>query len=207
MMRSTFRPLDREALRRLTEIVGPSHVLVDPDVLETYAMDKTEALRALPEAVVRARSAAEVSAVLRLANARGFAVTPRTGGTGVTGGAVPLLGGVVLTLEKMDRILEIDEANFAAVVQPGVITGNLQRAVEAVGLFYPPDPASLDSCAIGGNVAECAGGPRALKWGVTRNFVTGLEVVFPTGGIARLGGKLRKNVTGYDLIGLMVGSE
>ncbi|MHC4599763.1 MAG: FAD-binding oxidoreductase [Planctomycetota bacterium] len=207
MTRESHTTVDAEAIERLRGIVGGANVLVSAEGRETYATDETEELRFPPEVVVKADTADQVSAVLRLANEKGFPVTPRTGGTGVTGGALAVRGGVVLTLERMDRILEIDRDNFSAVVQPGVITGNLQRAVEDVGLFYPPDPASLDSCTIGGNVAECAGGPRALKWGVTRNFVTGLEVVFPTGGIARLGGKLRKNVTGYDLIGLMVGSE
>ncbi|MCU0723400.1 MAG: FAD-binding protein [Planctomycetes bacterium] len=202
-----FRRLEAATLRKLEAIAGPANVLTDAEALDRYGRDKTEALAAAPEAVVRVASAAEASAVLALANEARFPVTPRTGGTGLTGGAVPIHGGVVLSLERMDRILEIDAENFAAVVQPGVITGVLHRAVEEKGLFYPPDPASLDSCTIGGNVAECAGGPRALRWGVTKHFVTGLEVVFPDGGIARLGGKLRKNVTGYDLIGLLVGSE
>jgi glycolate oxidase len=181
-----FVPLSAGTLRRLEAIAGKGSVFTDPDSLDRYGRDKTEGLSSAPEAVVRVSSAAEVAAVL---------------------GAVPLFGGVVLSLERMDRILEIDPENLAAVVQPGVITGNLHRAVEERGLFYPPDPASLDSCTLGGNVAECAGGPRALRWGVTKHFVTGLEVVFPDGGIARIGGKLRKNVTGYDLIGLLVGSE
>jgi glycolate oxidase len=207
MTTSAYRPVDPTTLAALRRIVGGDRVLVDDEALDTYGRDKTEELCRPPEAVVRVASAAQVSEVLRLANAHPFPVTPRTAGTGVTGGALPLFGGVVLSLETMDAVLDIDEENFAAVVQPGVITGEFQRAVEAKGLFYPPDPASLDSCALGGNVAECAGGPRALKWGVTRNFVTGLEAVFPTGEVARLGGKLRKNVTGYDLIGLLVGSE
>ena len=207
MTREAFASMDEGTIRRLRGLVGEGNVLVTAESREPYAVDETEELRFPPEVVVKAETTDHVAAVLRLANEKRFPVTPRTGGTGVTGGALAIRGGVVLTLERMDRILEIDRDNFSAVVQPGVITGNLQRAVEDLGLFYPPDPASLDSCTIGGNVAECAGGPRALKWGVTRNFVTGLEVVFPTGGVARLGGKLRKNVTGYDLIGLLVGSE
>jgi len=202
-----FRPVDEEVLARLRRIVGEAWVRGDPEGLEPYAKDETEGLACMPEAVVKPSCVEEVSATLALAHAHPFAVTPRTGGTGVTGGAVPLAGGIVLSLERMDRILEIDEENFFAVMEPAVITGALQRAVEEKGLFYPPDPASLDSCTIGGNVAECAGGPRALKWGVTRNFVAGLQVVFADGRVSRLGGKLRKNVTGYDLIGLLVGSE
>ena len=134
-------------------------------------------------------------------------LVPRGGGTGYTGGAVPTRGGVVLSLERLNRILEIDESNLLAVVQPNVITGDLQDAVERVGLFYPPDPASLRQSAIGGNVAECAGGPRAFKYGTTKRYVLGLEAVLPTGEIIRTGGKVVKNVVGYDLTQLLVGSE
>ena len=131
----------------------------------------------------------------------------RGAGTGYTGGAVPTLGGVVLSLERMNRILEIDEVNLLAVVEPNVINGDLQRAVERVGLFYPPDPASLDVSSIGGNVAECAGGPRAFKYGTTKRYVLALEAVLPTGEIVRTGSKAVKNVVGYDLTQLLVGSE
>jgi glycolate oxidase len=132
---------------------------------------------------------------------------PRGAGTGYTGGAVPTHGGVVLSLERMNRILEIDEANLVAVVEPHVVTGDLQDAVERVGLFYPPDPASLRQSTIGGNVAECAGGPRAFKYGTTKQYVLGLEAVLPTGEIVETGGKVVKNVVGYDLTHLLVGSE
>jgi len=132
---------------------------------------------------------------------------PRGGGTGFTGGSVPVRGGVVISLERMNRILEIDEANLVAVVEPNVVTGQLQNAVERVGLFYPPDPSSLDTCVIGGNVAECAGGPRAFKYGTTKAYVLGLEAVLPNGDIVRTGGKVVKNVVGYDLTHLLVGSE
>ena len=131
----------------------------------------------------------------------------RGAGTGYTGGAVPLRGGVVLSLERLNRILEIDEENLLAVVEPNVITGDLQHAVERVGLFYPPDPASLNQSVIGGNVAECAGGPRAFKYGTTKRYVLGLEAVLPTGEIMRTGSKAVKNVVGYDLTQLLVGSE
>ncbi len=134
-------------------------------------------------------------------------LVPRGAGSGYTGGSVPTRGGVVLSLERMNRILEIDEANLLAVVEPNVITGDLQDAVEKVGLFYPPDPASLRFCALGGNVAECAGGPRAFKYGTTKRYVLGLEAVLPTGEIVRTGGKTVKNVVGYDLTQLLVGSE
>jgi glycolate oxidase len=132
---------------------------------------------------------------------------PRGAGTGYTGGAVPIVGGIVISLERMNRILEIDEANLIAIVEPCVITGELQAAVETLGLFYPPDPASLHISTIGGNVAECAGGPRAFKYGTTRQYVLGLEAVLPTGEIVETGGKVVKNVVGYDLTQLLVGSE
>ena len=157
--------------------------------------------------VVFPGSTVEVSGVVRAcANAR-VPIVPRGAGTGYTGGAVPSHGGVVISLERMNRILEIDEANLIAVVQPNVVTGDLQDAVEKVGLFYPPDPASLRQSVIGGNVAECAGGPRAFKYGTTKQYVLGLEAVLPTGEIIETGGKVVKNVVGYDLTHLLVGSE
>ena len=134
-------------------------------------------------------------------------MTPRGAGYGLSGGAVPLCGGIVLSLERMNRVLEIDKENLMVTVEPGLITGDLHRAVEEEGLFYPPDPASLDSCTIGGNVAEGAGGPRAVKYGVTRDFVRGLEAVFPSGEIVQMGGKRVKDVTGYSLLHLLIGSE
>ncbi len=145
--------------------------------------------------------------MFKLANSERVPVTPRGAGYGLSGGAVAVEGGIVLSLEKMNRILEIDHANLMVTVEPGVITGELHRAVEAEGLFYPPDPASLDSCTIGGNIAEGAGGPRAVKYGTTKDYVCGLEVVLPSGEIVQMGGKLVKNVTGYSLMQLLVGSE
>jgi glycolate oxidase len=148
-----------------------------------------------------------VSAILKLCSAHRVPLVPRGGGTGYTGGAVPVHGGVVLSLERMNRILEIDEENLVAVVEPNVITGDIQAAVERVGLFYPPDPASLKTSVIGGNVAECAGGPRAFKYGTTKQYVLGLQAVLPNGDIVETGGKVVKNVVGYDLTHLLVGSE
>jgi glycolate oxidase len=161
----------------------------------------------VPEVVVRASSAAQVSEVLKLAQRERIPVTPRGAGYGLSGGAVAMCGGIVLSLEKMNRILEIDRGNLMITVEPGVLTGDIHRAVEAEGLFYPPDPASLESCSIGGNVAENAGGPRAVKYGVTKDYVCGLEAVLPSGAIVRTGGKLVKNVTGYNLAQLLIGSE
>jgi glycolate oxidase len=150
---------------------------------------------------------AEVAGVARLCTGHRVPLVVRGAGTGYTGGAVPTRGGVVLSLERMNRILEIDELNLLAVVEPNVINADLQRAVERVGLFYPPDPASLESSSIGGNVAECAGGPRAFKYGTTKRYVLALEAVLPTGQIVRTGSKAVKNVVGYDLVQLLVGSE
>lgn len=159
------------------------------------------------DAVVFPANTAEISQIAALCNETRTPLVPRGAGTGYTGGAVPLHGGVVLSLERLNRILEIDELNLLAVVEPNVITGDIQDAVEQVGLFYPPDPASLRQSVIGGNVAECAGGPRAFKYGVTRAYVLGLEAVLPSGEIIKTGGKVVKNVVGYDLTQLLVGSE
>jgi glycolate oxidase len=196
-----------EIVAELRRIVGDSDVITDAERLERYSHDETVGLRADPEVVVRPRSAEQVAEVFRLAQRSRIPVTPRGAGYGLSGGAVPMLGGIVLSVEKMNRILEIDRENLMATVEPGVITGDIHRAVEAEGLFYPPDPASLDSCSIGGNIAECAGGPRAVKYGVTKDYVCGLEVVLPSGDIITIGGKLVKNVTGYNLVQLLVGSE
>jgi glycolate oxidase len=182
-------------------------VLLTAEDMDPYAHDEVVGLRAEPEAVVRVTSAEQVSQILKLAQAERVPVTPRGGGYGLSGGAVPIVGGIVLSLEKMDRILEIDKENLMVTVEPGVIVGELHRAVEEEGLFYPPDPASLDSCTIGGNVTEGAGGPRAVKYGVTKDYVCGLEAVLPSGEIIDCGGKLVKDVTGYSLIQLLIGSE
>jgi glycolate oxidase len=157
--------------------------------------------------VVVPDSTSEISGIARLCNEHRIPLVVRGAGTGYTGGAVPTSGGVVLSMARLNRILDIDELNLVAVVEPNVITGELQRAVERVGLFYPPDPASLETSSLGGNVAECAGGPRAFKYGTTKRYVLGLEVVLPTGEILHTGSKAVKNVVGYDLTQLLVGSE
>ncbi len=187
-------------------IVGAAHVLRDEESRAAYGMDALERGRPA-DLVIRPGTTAEVSALARLCHDARVPLTPRGAGTGYTGGAVPTAGGVVLALDRFDRILEIDPPNLLAVVQPNVVTAALQAAVEAVGLFYPPDPASLHRSAIGGNVAECAGGPRAFKYGTTRHYVLGLQAVLPTGEVIRTGGKSVKNVVGYDLTQLLVGSE
>jgi glycolate oxidase len=202
-----YRPVDTTIVDELCQIVGQGNVLVGPEDMEPYAHDEVVGLRAEPEVVVRVTSTGQVSQILKLAQRTHVPVTPRGAGYGLSGGAVPVCGGIVLSLEKMNRILEIDEENLMVTVEPGVIVGDLHRAVEERGLFYPPDPASLDSCTIGGNIAEGAGGPRAVKYGVTKDYVCGLEAVLPSGEILHCGGKLVKNVTGYNLIQLLIGSE
>ncbi len=187
-------------------IVGPDFIRTDDEARRTYGMDALER-GALADVVVLPGTTREVAEIVRACGETRTPIVPRGGGTGFTGGAVPVRGGVVLSLERMNRILEIDEASLVAVVQPNVITGDLQDAVERVGLFYPPDPSSLRRSAIGGNVAECAGGPRAFKYGVTRHYVLGTEAVLPTGEVIRTGGRVVKNVVGYDLTQLLVGSE
>jgi glycolate oxidase len=202
-----YKKIDDETLQQLSEIVGDGYLLTPEDDLDAYAHDEVAEIWHLPEAVARVQSTEQVSQILKLAQEKRFPVTPRGAGQGLSGGAVPVFGGLVLSLEKMDRILEIDEENLMVSVEPGVITGNLHREVEAAGLFYPPDPASLDSCSIGGNIAENAGGPRAIKYGVTKDYVNGLQAVLPSGEIMELGAKVMKNVTGYNLIQLLTGSE
>ncbi len=186
--------------------IGQAHVLHTPAAVAPYAADAL-GIGHPPGLVVRPRSAIEVSALMRLARTHGVPVVVRGAGTGYTGGAVPTAGGMVLSVERMDQILEVDAENLLAVVEPAVITADLQRAVEAVGLFYPPDPASLAMSSLGGNVAECAGGPRAFKYGTTKRYVLALEAVLPTGEILHTGSKAVKNVVGYDLTQLLVGSE
>ncbi len=190
----------------LRAIVGAEFVRTDAAARETYGADALK-IGHPPDVVVIPGNTAEVAAIAKFCHESRTPLVPRGGGTGYTGGSVPVRGGVVLSLERLNRILEIDEGNLLAVVEPNVVTGELQDAVERVGLFYPPDPASLRTSVIGGNVAENAGGPRAFKYGVTGRFVLGLEAVLPTGEIIRTGGKVVKNVVGYDLTHLLVGSE
>ncbi len=187
--------------------LGTGRVSTAAATLDRYARDESTLLDAPPWAVVRARSAGEVSAVLRWAVAGRFAVVPRGAGTGVAGGALAVGGGVVLSLERMNRIVEIDEDNLTLTCEPGVVTAAVHDAARARGLFYPPDPASQDSCSIGGNVAVGAGGARAVKYGVTRDYLLGAEVVLADGERLELGGKNVKNATGYHLLELLVGSE
>jgi glycolate oxidase len=190
----------------LRTALGTDQVLDAPAALHPYASDAL-GIGFPPDLVVIPTSTAHIAAVAQLCHEQRVPLVVRGAGTGYTGGAVPTKGGVVLSMERLNRILRIDETNLLAVVEPNVITADLQRAVEAVGLFYPPDPASLESSSLGGNVAECAGGPRAFKYGTTKRYVLALEAVLPTGEIVRTGSKAVKNVVGYDLTQLLVGSE
>jgi glycolate oxidase len=191
----------------LTRELGAPRVLRDPDGLEAYGRDESGLGPFPPAAVVRAESAEQVALVLRLAREHGVPVTPRGAGTGMSGGALPVRGGIVLSVERMARVLEVDRASLLAVVEPGVVTGQLQELVLGEGLFYPPDPASLESCSLGGNVAENAGGPSACKYGVTRTYVLGLELALMGGERLRVGRRTVKGVTGYDVVATVVGSE
>jgi glycolate oxidase len=201
-----FNKVGRVVLDAL-EAAAPGGVLLSDDDRARYGHDETEDLRHPPEVVVRPVSKAEVAAVVRICAEHHIPITPIGGRTGLSGGALSIHGGVGLALDRMDQIIEIDEKNLQVIVQPGVITQVLQEAVAAKGLYYPPDPSSRGSCTIGGNLAENAGGPRAVKYGVTRDYALDLEVVLPDGAIIRTGARTLKNSTGYDLTRLMVGSE
>ena len=183
------------------------HCSTRQEDLERYGRDETEDLCFPPHVVVKPATVDEISQVLRYCHEHTIPVTPGGARTGLSGGALPVHGGVLLSLERLNRILEIDEKNHQVTVEPGVITQVLQEAVKGKGLFYPPDPASKGSCFIGGNIAENSGGPKAVKYGVTRDYVLNLEVVLPGGEVIWTGANVLKNATGYDLTHLMVGSE
>ncbi len=198
--------ISKSVIKKLTHILGEKNILTKKEDLFLYSHDATYQ-EFMPDVVVFPKDAREISKILRLANEELFPVIPRGAGSGMSGGALAVRGGLVMAMSRLNRILLIDEDNLIAKVEPGVITAHLQSEVEKLGLFYPPDPASLDVSTIGGNVAECAGGPRALKYGVTRDYVLGLTVVLPTGEILDIGVETAKGVVGYDLARLIVGSE
>src|SRR5213596_345017 len=191
---------------RLREILGNDLIAADPDTLAAHSGDKWFAAHQ-PQVVIFAKSTADVSKLLQFASREKVPVTARGGGFGYVGGCVPAHGGIVLSLMRMNRIKEINFTDAVAIVEPGVFTADLKAAVRTQKLFYPPDPASMKDCTIGGNVATNAGGPRCLKYGVTRTYVIGLEVVLANGDVMRTGGRVHKNKTGFDLLGLFVGSE
>ena len=198
--------LSQNIAKELNNIAGKENITTSREDLICYSYDATNQ-KFLPDAVVFPKSAEEISLILKLANKDAFPVIPRGAGSGFSGGSLPVEGGVVVSLERMNKILKIDTDNLVAIVEPGVVTGDFQEEAEKLGLFYPPDPSSLKFCTIGGNIAECAGGPRAVKYGVTKDYVLGLEVVLPTGEIINTGVQTAKGVVGYDLTKLMVGSE
>lgn len=206
----SYNPVTEDIVSALQLICGRENVIFENHKkLQQYSHDKVPEpnYAHMPEVIVMPTSAAETAAVMRLANEHMIPVTPRAAGSGLSGGAVPIHGGILLSVERMNRILEIDSANLMAVVEPGVVTNKLDEALSEFGLFFAGYPMSEEICFIGGNVAENAGGGRAITYGVTGRYITGLEVVTPTGDIMQLGGKRIKDVTGYDLVSLMVGSE
>lgn len=205
-----YNKVTPDIIAEIIDIVGSRNVIYEDKVkLETFSHDEVndEKYAHMPEVVVKPGSAKEISGIMKIANREKIPVTPRGAGSGLSGGAVPLHGGIVLYLERMDKIIEIDEDNLVAVVEPGVITNDINELIAEKGLFYAGYPMSVESCFIGGNVAENAGGGRAVKYGVTGRYILGLEMVTPEGDIIELGGKRVKDVVGYDLVKLMVGSE
>jgi len=203
-----YKKVTQEIVKKLEKIVGQKNLIFDPEKMEDYSHDEFSLrdIARMPEVVVKPGKTEEVAEILHLANEENIPVTPRGGATGMAGGCVPFYGGIVLSLENMNRILEVDMDNQMAVVEAGVMLSEFYEAVEEAGLFFPPHPGE-ESAMIGGVIATNAGGARAVKYGVIRNYVRGLEVVLPTGSIVHLGGKLMKSSTGYSLLNLIIGSE
>lgn len=204
-----FNPITPEAVEAFSAIVGQEHVLLPAaaDDMLRYTHDETEDLRYVPEVVLKPANAAEISGIMQYCHENNIPVTPRGAGTGLSGGALAVHKGVILSTERLNKIINIDERNLQATVEPGVITQVFQEAVIEKGLFYPPDPSSRGSCFLGGNLSESSGGPRAVKYGVTKDYVLNMEVVLPTGEITWTGANVLKNATGYNLTQLMIGSE
>jgi len=194
-------------IEEFKKILGEKYVFIDEESLHHYSHDETEDLHFLPDVVIKPRTAEEISAILKICDQNKIPVTPRGGGTGLSGGALPHLGGVLLSTERMNNIIHIDEKNLQVTTEPGVITEVLQMELKEKGLFYPPDPSSRGSCFIGGNISENSGGPKAVKYGVVRDYALNLELVLPTGEIIWTGANVLKNATGYNLTQLVVGSE
>lgn len=202
-----FNKVTTEILSELKSIVKDEWVFIDSDSVQNYSHDYTEDFSFPPEVIVKPENTNEVSQIIKLANKYKIPVVPRGGGTGLSGGALPIFGGICLSMERFKSIIEIDEANFQAVVEPGVITQMFQEECEKRNLFYPPDPASRGSCFLGGNLAECSGGPKAVKYGVTKDYVLALEFVTAAGEVINTGARVLKNSTGYNLTQLIIGSE
>lgn len=204
-----YNMVTEEILNKLIEIVGSKNVLTGEEKIETYSHDETprEQYACMPEVVVIPKTAEEIAEIVKIANKKLIPVTPRGAGSGLSGGSIPVFGGIVISLEKMNKILEIDYSNMMMVLEPGVVTNDINEVIAEKGLFYAGYPMSVETCFIGGNVAENAGGGRAVKYGVTGRYIMGLEIVTPEGDIVQLGGKLVKDVTGYDIKQLIIGSE
>ena len=202
-----FNKVTPEIISELKSIVKDEWVFIDAESVQNYSHDYTEDFSFPPEVIVKPANTNEVSEIIKLANKYSIPVVPRGGGTGLSGGALPIFGGICLSMERFKSIIEIDEANFQAVVEPGVITQVFQEECEKRNLFYPPDPASRGSCFLGGNLAECSGGPKAVKYGVTKDYVLALEFVTASGEIINTGARVLKNSTGYNLTQLIIGSE
>lgn len=206
-MQPDFNIPTPEDIAALVQIVGSEYVLSGAESVDRYGRDETEDLQFLPDLVIKPATAEEIAAVVKHCHQQNIPVTPSGGRTGLSGGALAVHRGVILSVERLNQILEIDEQNLQATVEPGVITQVFQESVQEKGLFYPPDPSSRGTCFIGGNLAECAGGPKAVKYGVTRDYVLNLQVVLPNGELIWTGANVLKNSTGYNLTQLMVGSE
>ncbi len=202
-----MRHLDKKDVNYFASLVGNENVLSDESLKEPYSHDYTEDLRFMPSLVLKPATVEEISGVLKHCNEKKIPVTARGAGTGLSGGALPVEGGIVLAMERLNRIIDIDTQSFQAIVEPGVINEVFQQAVMEKGLFYPPDPASKGSCFLGGNIAHSSGGPRAVKYGTTKDFVLNLQVVLASGEVIWTGANTLKNSTGYNLTQLMVGSE
>jgi glycolate oxidase len=207
MATATKSTLTSGHVEEFKNILGEKFVLIDHETLHNYSHDETEDLHFLPDVVLKPRNAEEISAILKICNRDKIPVTPRGAGTGLSGGALPHLGGVLLSTERMNSIIKIDERNLQVITEPGVITEVLQITLKEKGLFYPPDPSSRGSCFIGGNISENSGGPKAVKYGVVKDYVLNLELVLATGEIIWTGANVLKNATGYNLTQLIVGSE
>ena len=202
-----YKKINKEDVLYFQSVVGDSNIFYSEEVLKEYSHDETEDLFFLPEVVVKPQNTSQISEIMTYCNSQNIPVTPCGARTGLSGGSLPVESGLVLSLEKLNSIVEIDERNLQAKVEPGVINEVFQNKVKDKGLFYPPDPASKGSCMLGGNIAANSGGPKALKYGVTKDYVLNLEVVLPTGEIIWTGANVLKNSTGYNLTQLMVGSE
>ena len=203
----SYHKINKEDRLYFQTVVGESNIFYSEEVLKEYSHDETEDLSFLPEVVVKPQNTGQISDIMKYCNFQNIPVTPCGARTGLSGGSLPVESGLVLSLEKLNSIIKIDERNLQSTVEPGVINEVFQNAVKEKGLFYPPDPASKGSCMLGGNIAANSGGPKALKYGVTKDYVLNLEVVLPTGEIIWTGANVLKNSTGYNLTQLMVGSE